>query len=246
MVEKKSALDTIRVVLFYIGQCATLFGAFDAFVKLPAGLQPILAIVSASAWFLSAWLIARIPNKPETRGIFHIISRSAGIAQLGLALLLWMIIKPETEIARSAMYLNILLAVSGFTNAYTALIFFFFPKVLQAISRPSPDPLAALPRRTREIVAEGEKRINDPIRIFLLGGVLTGSVGYLLWIFIFREAYISVFFVPAVLGFVIGLALGIVRAYEWQEWARQSGIPEEELKAAAKLAHLWWPKKHAE
>lgn len=43
------------------------------------------------------------------------------------------------------------------------------------------------------------------------------------------------------IGFLVTFTLYYVVTIKWQQWARESGIAEEELKAAAKIAGLWWP-----
>ena len=90
-------------------------------------------------------------------------------------------------------------------------------------------------------MVEGRKRVGNPTALTLLIFVMIGAIGYILSIFIFHDTNLNIFFIPAGLGFLIGFTLNIVTTYKWQRWARQSGIPEEALKEAAKSAGLWWP-----
>jgi hypothetical protein len=131
---------------------------------------------------------------------------------------------------------------AAYTGAYRLLCIAIFPQVEISIELPAPDALSGFPASVQEIMKEGQKRVNSLVAFIILGFTLLGAIIYLLGIFISGIGMTALFFVPAALGYLVGLPLGILRTYKWQRRARQSGIPEEQLKAAAKAAHLWWPK----
>jgi len=238
---KEKTLDKFWVILFKIGYLLVAILSLSFLLNLPFESHLVLAITSSLAWFVSSLLFARIPDKLEKHQNLHFRWFWVGLIQVILAILFWIAIKPNTEFALWGRLINMMLGIYGFLTLYGALVSFFFPRIFQISSAPQSDPISTLPESIQEVMVEGRKRVGNPTALTLLIFVMIGAIGYILSIFIFHDTNLNIFFIPAGLGFLIGFTLNIVTTYKWQRWARQSGIPEEALKEAAKSAGLWWP-----
>jgi hypothetical protein len=242
MINEKRFVDKIWISLFYMGQFIILIASFYAFDDLPMKTQPVAAITSSFVYFISSFLFVRIPNKPENFRNHHIRLLWIGIAEIILAILFWTVIKPRTEFALWGRGFNLMFGMIGMVNAYSAIMFYMFPKIFHNILTPTPNPLSEFPGSVQEIIDKGRKWVNGSVGITISVFFLIGVIGNTVLTIKFNDESNDFFLSVVGLGFLIGFALGTILTFKWQKWARKSGISEEQLKTAARLAGLWWPK----
>lgn len=228
-------------ILYQIGIFVVWYVGFISIKDISSNYQGVLALVSSLTWLLSSILFSKIQNVPEEHKNIHIRWRWVGIINLLLAILIFIINKLDSKIEFWAWSANLLLGSLSILTAYTTIIAYLFPKILQEPPSP-PNPLDNLSKSTKEVIETGLRWTGYATIIPIFGFFLIGSIGFIIDTIYFRNSGVDFFLITSGLGFLIGFPLGFVAIYRWQKWARESGIPEEELKAAAKLAGLWWPK----
>ena len=241
MIKEKKALDKAGVILFNIGYLLVAIVSGSVLFNLPFEAHLGLAITSSLAWFVSSFLFARIPNKSEKYRNLHFRWFWMGLIQVILAVLFWTAIKPHTELGLWGRLINMMLGFYGFMTLYMALVSYFFPKILQTVLTPPPNPLDKFPKSTQEIIDRGRNWINGSAGISLFVFFIIGASSYLIRVIKYKDESIDFLLIGVGLGIAVGIILSIIFTYKWQGWARQSGLPEEELKEAAKSAGLWWP-----
>lgn len=241
MKSKEHGSETSIKTLFQVGYFI-IFVSGLTLLNLPEKKHTSLAVLSSLSWFVCSFIFSKIQTIPDDYKETQKRSIWIGIIESILAVIIAITLHFKKEIPFGVIALNVMFSAGGFANLYETIILYFFPKLSIILAKPPLDPLSELPVTTQEVIDEGRKRVGNPIAITMLVSTLGGGVVYLLRIFIFGDAILSLFFIPAGLGILLSCILSIVLPYKWQQWARASGIPEEELKAAAKLANLWWPK----
>lgn len=103
-----------------------------------------------------------------------------------------------------------------------------------------PDPLKGLPKNLQEIMQNGKQSI-DQTTINVAAICITAVV--ISGLFLTRlESPLIIFVAEIIAAIVIAIIARYIAIQKWQKQVMQSGIPEEELKSAAKLAGVPWPK----
>jgi hypothetical protein len=115
----KSPNNTLTV-LYYVGLFLVIVAAITTFTKLSLQSQPIFAVASASAWFVSALLFYQSPARMKTNRKSHVKFFLFGIVEISLAILFWMLLESEIQIAKLISIINIL-GIPSFMIAYMAL-----------------------------------------------------------------------------------------------------------------------------
>ncbi|MFN8387096.1 MAG: hypothetical protein U0X92_11835 [Anaerolineales bacterium] len=229
-------------ILYQLGLFVVWFVSFSLFRDISPELQWVLALSSSIIWFLSSILLSEIHNVPEELKEYHVRWRWVGAVNLFLAVLFFTVIKPGSDYEIWTQSINLFFGSLSMTAVYIIVVAYLFPAILQETA-PLPNPIEDLPESTKSVIEKGKKWIGYAQVIPLAGFFLIGSLGFFINTTYFRNEGIDLFIIFSFSGVFVGISLGIVATYKWQKWARESGIPEEELKAAAKLAGLWWPKK---
>jgi hypothetical protein len=242
MSPKKNFLDNVWVMMFYLGMIFVPSISISPFTKLSLKSQSALALLSSFCWIASSFLFTRIPTKLEISKNYQLRFLAAGIVQAVLAVLFQTLLKPRTEVASWTAYFNFIFGFISFLIFYIVLVFYIFPSLSKKISNIESDPLSKSPSRIREIINNGRKWINGSIGFTVALFFVIGVVGNFVADHKYNNNSGNFFFICTALGFGIAFTLGIVLTYKWQAYARKSGISEKELKSAANLAGLWWPK----
>jgi hypothetical protein len=212
-----------------------------AVIYIPFDYQWLNSLVCAMTCFFVIWLHARRSHATQNSNKLSSVLLLMGIAEVILSVLFLRSVVKNTSIS-IWMYGLIFLSPIVYTYSYRLLFVAIFPRLEERVRQPAPDPLSEFPESIREIMKEGQRNVNNPVAFSVLAFTLLGAVAYIINAFISGEGTLYLLFVPAALGYLTGFILGIRRAYKWQHWARQSGCSEQELKAAARAAHLWWPR----
>ena len=252
---EKDSLNKVWVVLFYLGMIFVPFASLAAIIHFSLKFQPVLALSSSFCWISSSFLINRKPNKLEKTNNYQIRFLWAGIGQAILAISFWTLIKPRTEIAHWASYLNLVLGLMGFLIFYIALISYIFPDLFKKFPKDfkvgksdelkqeksmGDDPLSDLPRNLQKLINEGKDAIaKATINVVAIGAFTVMVSAFFLGSTKFPIAILGIETLTVIITVII---VRYFVAQKWQRRAMQSGVPEEELKAAAKLANLWWSK----
>jgi predicted membrane channel-forming protein YqfA (hemolysin III family) len=108
-------------ILYYIGLFLVLVATITTFTKLSLQSQPIFAIASAVAWFLSAFLFYLSPTRMEINRKSHVKFFLFGIVEISLAVLFWTILESEIQIAKLVSIINMMFGFPSFITAYMAL-----------------------------------------------------------------------------------------------------------------------------
>jgi len=227
-------------ILFVVGYLSIFMGGlkFITTVKISLELQPFIAIISSILWFISLSIFQRIPDETGKIRLARNTALGAGIIQIAFAI--WMAIRSTKKIDLWLEINNLFLAIFAITTLYGATLQYLFPKLRHVTTQHPPDPLAGYPQQLQEIIKKGRNWITGAIIGPMIFFFYAGVIGMLV------TDNNDFFLIITVLGFMVGFPLGLVVSYKWQKWARQSGIPEEELKAAAKEVNLWWPNTKVE
>jgi len=215
-------------------------------VKIPSEVQPFIATVSAVIWFTSSSLFHKVPDETGKAKLARLSALGFGSLQLIFAILFWIVIKPKTQAAIWLEIYNLFFSIMGVSYIYAVSIQILFPKLLQSISESPPNPLQDFSQPTQQIVRKGNNWIGGtfaiPTAIFFIGGTIANSIYAKNHNGDTSPTILIIIFA----GMITGTIASFIATFKWQKWARKSGIPEEELKAAAKAAKLWWPKTKEE
>lgn len=245
MIEQRKPSNKFWVGLFRAGQYIIMIASFAAWpfvVAAPRKYQPVFAILFSFTWYASSFLASKTPGVLEKRKNYHIRLFWTGSVQALLAILLWIFISLKSQLAIWVVVINMMSILYGGVVLYSLLVYYFFPNLLQMISSAPPKPFAEFPQTTREIFSKGRNGVIAAFMIPMLSPFIIGVVGNILLKGNAREDAIAFFGICTGLGFLLGFAFGFIAFFRWQKQVRRSGIPEEELKAAAKAANIWWPK----
>ena len=249
MVENRKSKTKLWAGLFRTGQIIILMASLAA---LPFSLimswkyQPILAVLLSLTWYASSFLSSKTPSvierqKNYPRRLFWI-----GSVQVLLAVLLWIFIPLRSQIAAWAAITSLMFGMYGLVILYNSIIFYFFPNLLQMISSRPPNPLAEFTVLTQEVINKGKHWVNVLPVIVIFVFFMVAGIGNMIIDVTLREGPTDFFLIVMLVGFMVAFATGFFATIKWQKWARKSGVPEEELKSAAKAAKLWWPKTKEE
>lgn len=249
---KRNPLDGVWIVLFYLGMIGVPFLLISPFTKLSLKSQFVLALLSSFCWITSSFLFTRIPNKLEKSKSYHLRLLGAGIVQAVLAILFRTLLKPRTEIAYWAAFLNLALGLIGFLIFYIAVIFYIFPELAKKIpkgykvnnsdepeqEKSIRDPLSGLPKSLQKLINEG----NDAIAKTTINVVAIGASAVMVSVFFLGSTKfpLAVLGVETLTVIIILIIARYFSTYKWQKRAIQSGIPEKKLRSAMKLAGLPW------
>lgn len=242
MTEEKKSVNKIWVGLFYAGYFGILIISLSAITKIQFQSQAMFAAISALAWFVSAFLASSKPyrrNRPRnlpTRMLW------IGGVQLILSLLFALNFTSKSWFTIYGQGINWMFGCYGFLTLYGEIVQYIFPHVLEAVSKPPSNPLAEFPATTQEVIKKGAYWVNIPAVLTMCAFFVIGVIGMVVTTAKSHDESLDFFLIVAGAGFLIAFVTGIIQTYRWQKWALQSGIPEAELKAAAKRVGLWWPK----
>jgi len=208
--------------------------------NLTISVQWLYSLVCAITCFMSTFIAYRILgwDRLDKKLISSLLL--IGVAELILTALYKKAVDQNSPLT-IWMIRFLTLSSLGFLGSYRLILSVLFPEIMIGLETVPRNPLAEFPKSIRDIIEEGRQQVGNPAALTMLGFTMVGSIGYLLSPFIFHDAILSILFVPAMLGIFISVTLSMVLTYKWQKRARKTGIPEEELKAAAKIAGLWWP-----
>jgi hypothetical protein len=164
-----------------------------------------------------------------------------GMGELGVLIFFVASTNFEIQIVRWGVMANFALSLVGYSSAFYILFTLWFPQVIVETNPITPpDPLAFLPTTLREVLHEGRTSVDiTAIRVLAV---------YFLVVIVANAFLVGLtnLLMIIIVEFCAALPLAmIVRnlvARKWQVKARQLGIPEEELRSAAKLVGLPWPK----
>jgi predicted permease len=246
MLANNQSNNKVWRVLYGIGGLIILFGGITFVInaRIPAKYQSVIAVISAVIWFASAYFFRQLPDKTENEKSSYYFAIGFGILHIVSAILIWLRANPKIVLL-SGIY-TLFASVLGLTTLYFISIQSLFPGLRQKLAEPLPDPLIEFPETTQEIINEGRRQINLPIIVIFLAAFLIGTGGSIVRESLFQDDSFTFLLICEALAIIIGISYSIFATYKWQKRARQSGIQEEELKAAAKAAKLWWPKNKEE
>jgi hypothetical protein len=228
-------------VIFTGGTVLVFILSFIVVLYIPFSYQWINSLLCAAACFLMVWFQARRPERSPGGDRTSRALLLMGIAEIIFSVLSLRVVVQNLPVPMW-MIGFVFLSPIAYTGAYRLFLPGIFPQAGKSLETPEPEPLAEFPQAVRGIMKDGQKRVNTPVAFTILAFTLLGAIMYLTSVFMTGKGVTLLFFVPAALGYLVGIPLGIFLTYRWQHQARQSGISEEQLKAAAKAAHLWWPK----
>jgi amino acid permease len=148
----------------------------------------------------------------------------------------------DTKMGYWGILINYFFSLIVFASGYSVIITTLFPQAIQDIRAQSQvqDPLEDLPKNIREIMDDGRTSIGmatiSTLAVFIV--MVVASI-----IFIGGLESPLVFIAIEICAvIIIGLIARFFAIQKWQKQAMQMGIPEKELKSAAELAGLPWPK----
>jgi len=235
-------------ILYSLGLFFVLFGGVKVIqnIKIPVNFQPYIALASAALWFVSALIFQKLPDKTQKAKASQFFSLVIGLFQIIFAVLCWTVDEAKIQIFKQLKFYNLGLCVFSISVLYAALFQFFFPALQPTTPKPRPDPLEEFPATTQEVVKKGAYWVNLPTILTICAFFVIGVIGMAITTAKSHEEALDFFLIVTGAGFLIAFVIGIIQTYRWQKWALQSGIPEAELKAAAKCVGLWWPKTKEE
>jgi hypothetical protein len=227
--------------IFSGGSILVLLLSLIVVLYIPLSYQWLNSLLCAVACFLMVYLQAQRLERSQSAD-----RHSRALLLLGIAEMIFSVLSLRVVVQNLPvplwMSVFVFLSPIAYTGAYRLFLLGLSPQAGKRLGTPKPEPLAEFPQAVRETMKEGQKRVKGPMAFTILAFTLLGAILYLASIFMMGKSLALLFFVPAALGYLVGMPLGVFLTYRWQHQARQSGIPEEQLKAAAKAAHLWWPK----
>jgi len=249
---KRKPIDEVWIVLFYLGMIGVPFLSISPFTKLSLKSQFVLAVLSSFCWITSSFLLTRIPNKLKKSKNFHLRLLGVGIVQAVLAILFRTLLKPRTEIAYWAAYLNLAFGLIGFLIFYIAVIFCLFPELAKKFPKdykvnnsdePEQEksirnPLSGLPKNLQKLINEEKEAIAKAT----INVVAIGASTVMVSVFFLGNTKfpLTILGVEALTVIIIVIIARYLTAQKWQRRAMQSEIPEKKLKSAMKLAGLSW------
>ncbi len=244
MKEEKKYVNKFLFGLFNAGYL--LFFSFPFLTRIPFHFQPILGGISALFWFITSFIASQNPKRLKQIKNLPIRALCFGIIEIILALLFLTSLQSKSWFAWFGQITNALFCSIGLMSLYIEVFYYFFPSLIEPILKPPSNPLDKFPKATQDIANKGSDWVGGSFALSTISFLVIGLIGDLLLLYITGDKSDTFLIICFPTGLLLGLILSIIAIFKWQKYARRSGIPEEELKAAAKAAKLWWPKTKEE
>lgn len=244
----KSNSKTFLMIAIIIGLLITLFVPYKIVYRLSRPEQSIYALVSALIC-LPLFYFGKKKNLHEDDRTKKIMSYLPwGImGEIGMAVFFWTTTNITAKFVVWGVFFNYILSFLCYFSAFLVILVLLFPKESNtSITNPILDPLADFPPTTREVINKGRYWVNAPPGITIFVFFIIAGIGNTINAVKHHDESSNFFFIVSGVGFLLSFTFGIIATFKWQKWARRSGIPEEELKAAAKEVNLWWPNTKVE